>query len=138
MVVKFKGSFANDTRSFDSDVPVYRLAEAYLLKAEVENALGNTDAALQNLNVVAKRAYGVDNYYTARTQDAIDNAIISEILKEFVAESKAWWAYLRFNKEFELIETLKGREGEKNVTLWPIAPACLNTNPNITQTEGYK
>ena len=137
MVVKFKGSFANDTRSFDSDVPVYRLAEAYLLKAEVENALGNTDAALQNLNVVAKRAYGVDNYYTARTQDAIDNAIISEILKEFVAESKAWWAYLRFNKEFELIETLKGREGEKNVTLWPIAPA-LNTNPNITQTEGYK
>ena len=56
-----------------------------LLKAEVENALGNTDAALQNLNVVAKRAYGVDNYYTARTQDAIDNAIISEILKEFVA-----------------------------------------------------
>ena len=32
MVVKFKGSFANDTRSFDSDVPVYRLAEAYLLK----------------------------------------------------------------------------------------------------------
>lgn len=54
----------------------------------MENALGNTDAALQNLNVVAKRAYGVDNYYTARTQDAIDNAIISEILKEFVAESK--------------------------------------------------
>ncbi|MCO7112569.1 RagB/SusD family nutrient uptake outer membrane protein [Bacteroides uniformis] len=66
--MKFKGSFANDTRSFDSDVPVYRLAEAYLLKAEVENALGNTDAALQNLNVVAKRAYGVDNYYTARTR----------------------------------------------------------------------
>ena len=30
MVVKFIGSFANDTRSFDSDVPVYRLAEAYL------------------------------------------------------------------------------------------------------------
>lgn len=62
----------------------------------------------------------------------------TDLLKEFVAESKAWWAYLRFNKEFELIETLKGREGEKNVTLWPIAPACLNTNPNITQTEGYK
>lgn len=138
MVVKFQGTFANDTRSFDNDVPVYRLAEAYLLKAEVENALGNTDAALQNLNVIAKRAYGVDKYYTASEQDAINNAIIDETLKEFVAESKAWWAYLRFNKEFELIETLKGREGEKNVTLWPIAPACLNTNPNITQTEGFK
>ena len=137
MIVKFKGSFANDTRSFDSDVPIYRLAEAYLLKAEVENALGNTEVALKNLNVVAKRAYGVDNYYTL-TSDAIDNAIIDEILKEFVAESKSWWAYLRFNKEFELIETLKGREAEKNVTLWPVAPACLNTNPNISQTEGYK
>ena len=41
------------------------------------------------VNVVAKRAYGVDNYYTARTQDAIDNAIISEILKEFVARIKS-------------------------------------------------
>ena len=100
MIVKFKGSFANDTRSFDSDVPIYRLAEAYLLKAEVENALGNTEVALKNLNVVAKRAYGVDNYYTLTSQDAIDNAIIDEILKEFVAESKSWWADLRFNKEF--------------------------------------
>lgn len=137
MIVKFVGTFANDTRSFDNNVPIYRLAEAYLLKAEVENALGNTDVALQHLNVVAKRAYGVDNYYTLASQDAIDNAIIDEILKEFVAESKAWWAYLRFNKEFELIETLKGREGETNVTLWPVSPSCLNTNPNISQTEGY-
>lgn len=138
MIVKFKGSYTNDTRSFDNDVPIYRLAEAYLLKAEVENALGNADAALQNLNVVAKRAYGVDNYYTVKDRDAIDKAIIDETLKEFVAESKAWWVYLRLNKEFELIETLKGREGEKNVTLWPVASACLNTNSNITQTEGYK
>jgi hypothetical protein len=138
MIVKFKGSWVNETRCFDSDVPVYRLAEAYLLKAEVENALGNTDAALQNLNVVAKRAYGVDSYYTVRTKDDIDNAIIDETLKEFVSESKSWWAYLRFNKEFERIETLKGREGEKNVTLWPVSASCLNTNPNITQTEGYK
>lgn len=138
MIVKFKGSWVNETRSFDSDVPIYRLAEAYLLKAETENALGNTDVALQNLNMVAKRAYGVENYYTLGTKDAIDNAIIDETLKEFVSESKAWWTYLRFNKEFESIETLKGREGEKNVTLWPVAAACLNTNPNITQTEGYK
>ncbi len=101
--------------------------------------LGNTDAALQNLNVVAKRAYGVDNYYTARTQDAIDNAIISEILKEFVAESKAWWAYLRFNKEFELIETLKGREGEKECYLVALLLLLVSILiRNITQTEGYK
>lgn len=138
MIVKFRGSFENDTRSFDSDVPIYRLAEAYLLKAEVENALGNTDVALRNLNVVAKRAYGVDNYYAGLSRNDIDYAIIDESLKEFVGESKAWWIYLRMNKEFELIETLKGREGEKNVTLWPIAQACINTNPNITQTEGYK
>lgn len=138
MIVKFKGSWINETRCFDNDVPIYRLAEAYLLKAETENALGNTSVALQNLNVVAKRAYGVENYYTVNTKETIDNAIIDEILKEFVSEAKSWWAYLRFNKEFESIETLSGREGEKNVTLWPVAAACLNTNPNIDQTEGYK
>lgn len=138
MIVKFKGSYDNGTRNFDSDVPIYRLAEAYLLKAEVENALGNTSKALRHLNIIAQRAYHVENYYTTQDKDSIDLAIINETLKEFVAESKAWWAYLRFNKEFELIETLKGREDETNVTLWPVSPSCLNTNPNITQTEGYK
>lgn len=120
-------------------MPIYRLAEAYLLKAEVENALGNTDAALQNLNVVAKRAYGVDNYYTMRSQDAIDNAIIDETLKEFVAECKGMVGLSPgFNKEFELIETLKGREGEKNVTLWPwhllvSTPIPISHKPKVTK-----
>ena len=138
MIVKFKGSYNNDTRSFDSDVPMYRIAEAYLLKAEVENALGNQTEAVKNINIVAKRAYGIDNYYSSMSKEEIEKTIIIETLKEFVGESKAWWTYLRLNKEFEMIESLKGRENEKNVTLWPIAPACLNTNPNIVQTEGYK
>lgn len=137
-IVKFAGTVVNGTRIFDHDVPMYRLAEAYLLKAEVENALGNASEAVRALNVVAKRAYKVDNYYALTGKDEIDEAIIDESLKEFVAESKAWWVILRMNKEFSRISTLVGRQGELNVTLWPVAQACINSNPNITQTEGYR
>lgn len=138
VVTKFIGSWDNKTRIFDTDVPVYRLAEAYLLKAEAENALGNIDAAITALNVIAKRARGIDNFYTNLDRNGVINAIINETKMEFVAEGKTWWVYLRNNKEFEQISSLVGRENELNVTLWPVAQACITTNPNITQTEGYK
>lgn len=137
MIVKFKGSIQNGQRTFDNDMPIYRLAEAYLLKAEIENALGNKGEAAKALNVIAKRAYGVDNKYSEN--DNLTQAIINENLKEFVAEGKIWWVYLRMNQEFEQISTLAGRQGDNqgNVLLWPIAAACINTNSNIKQTPGY-
>ena len=137
IIVKFKGSWTNSTRVFENDVPVYRLAEAYMLKAEVENALGNTASAISALNVIAKRARGVDNYYTGLSKEQITQAIIDESKMEFVSEGKQWWLYLRLNKEFEQIATLVGRQSETNVTLWPVAQACITSNSNITQTPGY-
>src|SRR5690606_22172002 len=62
---KLAGSWENATRVFDSDVVVYRYADALLLSAEIENALGNRSQAIQRLNEVAARAYKVDAYYAA-------------------------------------------------------------------------
>lgn len=137
MIIKFQGSWKDNTRYFDNDVPMYRLAEAYLMKAEVENALGNPIEAIKNLNVIAKRAYGVDNYYVATNKDSIDNYIIDEYMKEFVSEAKVWWVFMRFNKEFERVGPLKALQGQKNITLWPVSFSCMTTNSKITQTEGY-
>ena len=136
MIMKFLGSWANETRSFDSDMPIYRLAEAYLLKAEIENKLGNTSAALDALNTVAARAYGVENYYTTTDKDEITEAICNETLKELALEGKIWWTYLRNNVEFKMIPSLVGRENELNILLWPVAQASHNTNPNIDLTPG--
>ena len=66
-----------------------------------------------------------------------DEIILNERLKEFATEGKAWFDLIRFGKVFERVETLKGRENEQNILLWPVNDASINTNKNITQTPGY-
>lgn len=137
MFVKFKGRWSSGTRVFDNDMPIYRLAEAYLLKAEACNGLGDTNGAMAALNVIAKRARGVDNYYTGLDKTGITDAIIDESKMEFACESKMWWVYLRTNTEFQKISSLVGKENVTNITLWPISNNCITTNSKITQTPGY-
>lgn len=135
---KYKGEWTSETRYFTSDIIVYRLAEAILLKAEIENALGNTPNAIGELNHIAFRAYGTEGYYPLTlTAAEIDKAIIDETLREFVAEGKSWWTMVRFGTAFTLIPSLAGRENETNILLWPVSSDCINTNPNIQQTDGY-
>lgn len=135
--VKFKGTWKNETRVFENDMPVYRLAEAYLLKAEALLGLGDLGGAMDAINVVAKRARGVDNYYKGLDKDGVMDALIDESKMEFACEGKFWWLFLRTNTEFKKISTLVGRENELNITLWPVAEASINQNPNIEQTKGW-
>lgn len=135
---KYVGEWTSETRYFSSDILVYRLAEAILFKAEIENALGNTSMAVTELNKIAKRAYGVDNHYAiSLSKSAIDDAIIDETLKEFVAEGKSWWTMVRLGVAFNRIASLKGRQNETNILLWPVSSNSINTNSHIIQTEGY-
>ena len=136
-VNKFAGLWQDNKRYFISDIPLYRYAEALMFKAEIENEKGDTPAALGYLNRVAKRAYGVDNYYTTTDYHEFKEALMTEYLKEFAAEGKSWWNYIRLGLAFTKIESLRGRQHETNILLWPIASACMNENPNIRQTVGY-
>lgn len=136
---KFLGIWSNETRIYDTDTRVYRYAEAILFKAEIENESGNTDQALAQLNKIAKRAYGVENYYSeGYSKDELDELILNERLKEFASEGKAWFDLIRFGKVFERVETLNGRENETNILLWPVNDESLNSNENIKQTAGYE
>jgi hypothetical protein len=135
---KFAGSWVNGTRIFDSDVIVYRYADAILFDAEIKNAKGDPAGAVEALNKIAKRAYDTDNQYASSlSKESIDDAILTERLKEFSAEGKLWWDYIRFNVAFKRNPYLAGRENELNVLLWPISATSINRNPNITQTPGY-
>lgn len=135
---KFAGSWVNGTRIFDSDVIVYRYADALLFDAEIRNAKNDRTGAVAALNQIAKRAYGIDNYYpSALTASEIDELILKERMKEFAAEGKLWWDYIRFDVAFEKNPFLAGRENEQNILLWPVAQESINRNPNIRQTPGY-
>src|SRR5690606_25979336 len=60
--VKYSGDYT-DRRRWDQDQHVYRFAEALLFKAEIENEKGNGVSAVDYLNKVAERAYGLADYY---------------------------------------------------------------------------
>jgi len=139
-VNKYLGEFISGTRIGITDTRIYRFAEAILFKAEAMNALGNTADARTELNKIAKRAYGVDNFYPATlTQAQIDAAILHERLIEFGAEGKSWFDIIRFGKAFELVPTLIGRENDYqgNILLMPVSPSTITNNPKVEQTPGY-
>lgn len=135
---KFAGTWSDDTRIFDSDIVVYRFAEAYLFDAEIKMEQGDISGAVASLNKIAERAYGESDYYsTSMSLSDLSDAILTERMKEFPAEGKLWWDFIRMGVVFEMNEYLTGREDEENVLLWPVSQDALDTNPNITQTSGY-
>lgn len=136
---KYKGSLVSGTRVFDSDFRVYRFAEAILFKAEILNEMGQTGQAIDQLNKIAKRAYKIDNYYPSTlNKTEVDNMLLDERIKEFVGEGKAWFDLIRFNKAFERISSLQGKENQQNILLWPVSYNTINRNGKITQTPGYE
>lgn len=135
---KYSGTWVNGTRIFDSDIIVYRYADAILFDAEIKNAKNDRTGALASLNRIATRAYGVDNFYPSTlSASEVNDAILKERMKEFAAEGKLWWDFIRMGVVFQKNSFLAGRENELNVLLWPVAAASINRNPNITQTPGY-
>lgn len=135
---KYIGEWVNEERYFTTDTRIYRFAEALLFKAEIENALDNPAIALQYLNKIAKRAYGIENYYSGSySKNELDNLILDERLKEFFNEGKSWWDLIRFGQVFTRVETLIGRENEQNILLYPVSRETLNSNTKVNQTEGY-
>jgi hypothetical protein len=135
---KYPGHWVSETRIFDSDIIVYRFADAILFDAEIKLAKHDVSGAVVALNKIAKRAYGKNDYYSSTLSElAVKDAILKERLKEFAAEGKLWWDYIRLGVVFQKVPSLTGRENEKNVLLWPVSQTTINENPKIKQTEGY-
>ncbi len=133
---KFAGTWSNGARVFDSDIIVYRYADVLLFDAEIALAEGNADKAIEQINVVAQRAYGKDNFYAKGKTDAeVKDILVNERLKEFTAEGKIWWDFIRLGVVFDKVPSLNGKENNKNILLWPISKASLDDNQNLTQTE---
>lgn len=137
---KYKGSWVNGTLILDSDMIVYRLADANMFNAEIKAATKDIPGAVASLNKIAKRAYGVDNYYPSNlSAGELKNNIVKERMKEFPAEGKLWWDFIRLGVVFDMNPYLAGRENDTNILLWPLSDNSINDNPNLGgQTEGWE
>lgn len=133
---KYQGTETSaNVNEFTDDVKIYRYADALLIRAEIQNALGATPSAVDDLNLIRNRA-GIGDYAGGLSEQEVDDAILQERAVEFGFEGKRWWDLVRFGKAYDLVPSLAGKEGQQPI-LWPISLNTLSLNPNLSQTLGY-
>lgn len=134
---KFIGDMSSGKEVLDADLVYYRAALAVMMDAELKYYRKDYAGALKSLNIIAKRAYGKDDYYTDASQAAVLSALVDEYFLEFPAEGVIWWALIRLDKIWDYNDYLKENRNSTNILLWPISRSARNKNSNLTQTEGW-
>ncbi len=126
----------------DTDYPMFRLADAYLMYAEaVTRGGGNTGLALQRFNAVRERAYGNStfNFASISLQD-----ILNERGKELQWECTRRTDLIRFGlfTSGTYVWPFKGGSVvgtavSSHLNLFPLPTSDLVLNPNLVQNPGY-
>jgi starch-binding outer membrane protein, SusD/RagB family len=131
-------------------IPVYRLADMFLLYAEALNKIGDRANALKYLNLIHVRA--TLPAYTAAalaTEADMENAILQERQWELFGEGKRWFDLVRTDHVIQVMDPLvKARqlaEGaaqtgwgtDKRRYMWPLHRNVLNANPKLVQNQPY-
>ena len=120
--VRSDGKPASALAKVDTDLPLMRIAEAYLTYAEAETRLnGSTDAAKEKMDAIRNRAHAV----THNSYNLSD--IQEEWIREFWFEGRARIDQIRF--------------GSYNLPayryIYPLPNNDLTNNPNLVQNPGY-
>jgi len=119
-----------------NDYAWFRLGEMYLIRAEANNELGNTAAAIADLNLIRARAFNPPQPTTAVTQAQVRDAILNERLFEFPWEGKRRQDLVRAGKFTSGTWYAKTTSTPFRV-LFPIPQTQIETNPQLKQNPGY-
>jgi len=128
----------------DTDYPMFRLSDAYLMYAEcvVRGGGGNAGTALGYVNALRQRAYG-DNSGDITANDLTLDFILDERARELWWEGHRRTDLIRFGQfTTSGIWAWKGGTQAGSPTegfrdLYPIPANEIVANPNLTQNPGY-
>jgi len=126
-----------------TDFPVFRLADAYLMRAESNFNLGNTSDAVSDINIIRERAYGSTD----------GNITASELTSDFILDERAREFYYEAQRRTDLVRFGQFTNGSYNwqwkggvfegtatssyLDLFPIPGDEVSANSNIQQNSGY-
>jgi hypothetical protein len=140
------GAKYTDISTTADDIPVLRLAEMYLIRAEAAARLGNYAQALADVNVIRERA-GLEGYdETTADLDEDGTTTAAEVLEIVLAERRHELFYeghyffdlKRFADAVPAAQarlTALGLTGNK--LLFPIPQREIDANPALIQNPGY-
>ncbi len=129
----------------DTDFPMFRLADAYLMYAEafVRGGGGDAAKALNYMNDLRLRAYGNNSGDITSTQLTLD-FILDERSRELLWEGHRRTDLIRFGKFTEGNYnwawkgfTKAGVSTSPHRNIFPIPANDLNANPNLVQNSDY-
>lgn len=106
------GQFITNEEPSASPIVIFRLADAYLIKAEAQGAT----AGLATMKTFMESRYASVTLPTSMTDKEFQNLILDENNREFFAEGRRWFDIKR-NKRTDLIKCWGGRN---HLLYWPI------------------
>ena len=135
--VRSDGTTPSDVSFPDTDVPLFRVAEAYLTRAEANYRLGNAEA-LNDINTLRERA-------NAQPLNSLSESdLIDEWCREFYFEGRRRSDLIRFGlfTSGSYVWDWKGGAYagtgvQSFYNLYPIPANELAANANMTQNPGY-
>jgi hypothetical protein len=149
---KFKDPVAAGIFSAGNDYPFYKYSDVLLFYAEAASRANNgpTALAMERLNMVHRRAYGL----SATAVSAIDfkladyptvqsflDLVVKERGYETIYEAKRWHDLKRMGIAQQVIQQVKGKTLATKHLLWPIPLSEMNYNkaldPAKDQNPGY-
>jgi tetratricopeptide (TPR) repeat protein len=146
---KFSETQAVDNTGAGNDIPVYRYPELLLIYAEASARVdGVTEANIEALNQVHRRAYGLDpstpsevDFMMANlTPESFLDIVLQEKAYETQFEGKRWLDLKRTGRAQEFVMKNKGITISEKHYLWPIPLDELNFNDAMNpsdQNPGY-
>ncbi|MFL9482824.1 RagB/SusD family nutrient uptake outer membrane protein [Chitinophagaceae bacterium LWZ2-11] len=130
----------------DTDFPLFRLADVYLMYAEAVlrgGSGGDQTTALNYVNLLRQRAYGNTNGNIASGALTLD-FILAERGRELYWEAQRRTDLIRFGKFTDASYLWPYKGGvpagtgvDAKYNLFPLSATDLIANPNLIQTKGY-
>lgn len=124
------------TASQRFEVPtVIRLAEIYLIRAEAYAASGNRALALADLKTIRERAGLPELPANVNINDAV---LQERRIELFCERGDRWLSLKRTGRIDAVLAAAKPATWQSYAQLFPIPQTALDTNPNLTQNQGYR
>lgn len=126
-----------------TDFPIFRYADAILMRAESSYRLGDKQAAADDINKIRERAYG-STEGNIQAANVTDKFILDERGREFYFEAQRRTDLIRFGQFTDGTYTWQWKGGSyegtatsNHLNLFPIPGDEVASNPNIDQNKGY-
>jgi hypothetical protein len=132
-----------NTAFASTDFPIFRYADALLMRAEALYRLNKKDDAVKDINLVRERAFG-DKSGNIEASGLTDKFLLDERGREFYYEAQRRTDLIRFGQFSNGTYmwqwkggTFNGSPTDKKFNIFPIPNAEKSANPNIDQNDGY-